>query len=136
MTEETKDTQFKPVGFHILIYKWLEAQSGEMVGLTTVARGPKPYLDTMFDLAEVLSGFILERDPANKESVALAAELKFLTEYLGPYPDGFISYAEARMWRKPLLVYFTAVGLIKPGERESNNWVQDHFDEIDKELRA
>lgn len=134
MTDEVKETQFKSVGFHILIYKWLEAQSGEMVDLIRDSHGPKPYLDMMFDLAEVLSGFALERDPANKESLMLAEDLKFLISYLGPYPDKDITYTEARMWRKPLLKYFTAIGLIKPGERDSSNWVQDHFDEIDKEL--
>ena len=135
-TEEHKAIQFKQVGFHIILQEWIMHESLENFDIALNGTGPHPWLDMLYDQAEIFSSFVSEQAAGgSKESAAFEEGKHALEQKIGPYPDGDMAYEYRRLWRKLVYTYYTNAGLIKPGERESDTWVKDHFDAVEEELR-
>lgn len=135
MTEEQKGIQFKQVGFHVILQEWIVQESLENFEIAVNGQGPHPWLDMLYDQAMIFAEYADAEKPGGKESAQFEEERRRLARQLGPYPDGDMSYTDRRQWRKLIYSYYTRTGLIKPGERDIQDWHKDHFDSIEEELR-
>lgn len=134
-TEDKKPIQFKQVGFHVILQEWIVQESLENFDIALNGTGPHPWLDMLYDQAEIFSSFVSEQAGTSKESATFEEGKRNLQSKMGPYPDGDMPYEHRRLWRKLVYTYYTNAGLIKPGEREADTWVKDHFEAVEEELR-
>lgn len=140
MTEtENMEMPLKQVGFNITLFQWIDGITGEMWALSQTHRGPHPYLDNMFDFTAAVSDAALHgRNEVLAKLAPIAREFENNAEKLtatrGPYTYENMEYATARNWWRAILRFLIESGLTMPGQRESDTFIKDHFEEVEREL--
>lgn len=136
---ENMEMPLKQVGFNITLFQWIDGITKEMWALSQTHSGPHPYLDNMFDFAGSVSDAALHgRNEVLVKLGPIAREFedsaRKITAQIGPYTYDNMRYADARSWWRIILRFLIESGLTMPGQRESDTFIKDHFEEVEREL--